>query len=124
MSWFSRLFLRRRIYSDLSEEIQQHLTEKIEALMADGMSRDQAEFAAKRSFGNVTRIEESAREAVYSSSARQCWVSIEFRSNGFQGRQLRADVDPVHLADSKDQEWLGRTRSFRRIGMVVDDRLR
>jgi len=63
MSWFRRLFLRRRIYSDLSEEIQQHLTEKMEALMAEGMSRDQAEYAAKRAFGNVTRIEESARKA-------------------------------------------------------------
>lgn len=63
MSWFNRLFMRRRIYSELSEEIQQHLAEKIEALMAEGMSRDQAEYAAKRAFGNVTRIEESAREA-------------------------------------------------------------
>jgi uncharacterized protein YoaH (UPF0181 family) len=36
MSWFSRFFLRRRIYSDLSEEIQQHLSEKVEALMAEG----------------------------------------------------------------------------------------
>ena len=62
MPWFSRLFLRRRIYSDLSEEIQQHLSEKIEALMSEGMSRDEAEHAAKRAFGNVTRIEESGRE--------------------------------------------------------------
>jgi predicted permease len=62
MSWFS-LFMRRRIFSDISEEIQQHLTEKIEALIAEGMSRDQAEHEAKRAFGNVTRIEESAREA-------------------------------------------------------------
>ena len=51
MSWFSRLFLRRQIYSDLAEEIQQHLSEKIEALMAEGMSRDEAEHAAKRAFG-------------------------------------------------------------------------
>ena len=63
MSWFSRLFLRRQIYSDLSEEIQQHLSEKIEALMSEGMSRDDAEHAAKRAFGNATRIEESGREA-------------------------------------------------------------
>ena len=63
MSWFSRLFLRRRIYSDLLNEIQQHLTEKIEGLMSEGMSRDEAEHAAKRAFGNVTSIEEAGREA-------------------------------------------------------------
>src|ERR1700757_4761837 len=62
MSFFSRLFMRHRIYSDLSEEIQQHLTENVEAFMAEGMSREEAEHAAKRVFGNVTRIEERGRE--------------------------------------------------------------
>jgi hypothetical protein len=28
MNWFRRLFTPNRIYSDLSEEIEQHLTEK------------------------------------------------------------------------------------------------
>lgn len=63
MNWFMRLFARRRIYSELSEEIQQHLEEKTEILMAEGMSREQAESAAKREFGNTTRIEERGREA-------------------------------------------------------------
>ena len=63
MQWFRQLFTRRSIYRDLSEEIQQHLAEKTEALMAGGMSRKEAEYAAKREFGNVTRIEESGREA-------------------------------------------------------------
>ena len=41
MTWLRQLFTRRQIYSDLSEEIQQHLAEKVEALMAvrpDGQS--------------------------------------------------------------------------------------
>src|ERR1035441_1745904 len=63
MQWFRQLSTRRSIYRDLSEEIQQHLAEKTEALMAGGMSRKEAEYAAKREFGNVTRIEESGREA-------------------------------------------------------------
>jgi len=63
MQWFRQLFTRRSIYRDLSEEIRQHLAEKIEALMAGGMSRQEAEYAAKREFGNVTRTEESGREA-------------------------------------------------------------
>jgi putative ABC transport system permease protein len=62
MNWFRQLFTRRRIFSDLSEEIQQHLLEKTEALMAQGMSRREAEHAAQREFGNVTGIEERCRE--------------------------------------------------------------
>src|SRR5277367_4835549 len=60
--WFKHLWMRRRIYSDLSEEIRQHLDEKAEALMADGMTREEAHHAARRQFGNVTHIQERSRE--------------------------------------------------------------
>ncbi|HEX4022854.1 MAG TPA: ABC transporter permease [Acidobacteriaceae bacterium] len=63
MHWFRQFFTRSRIYSDISEEIQQHLEEKIDALMAEGMSRKEAEHAARREFGNVTQMEERGREA-------------------------------------------------------------
>lgn len=63
MKWLKPLFARRRMYSDLSEEIEQHLAEKTELLMAEGMSREEAAYAAKREFGNLTRIEEQGREA-------------------------------------------------------------
>ncbi|HEY6375277.1 MAG TPA: ABC transporter permease, partial [Edaphobacter sp.] len=54
---------RRRMYRDLEDEIQQHLAEKTDALMAEGMSRKSAEHAAKREFGNVTTTKERSREA-------------------------------------------------------------
>src|SRR5580698_898756 len=63
MNWLRALFARRGIYADLSEEIEQHLGEKIEALVADGMSRPEATSKARREFGNVTRTEERGREA-------------------------------------------------------------
>lgn len=63
MNWFRQLFARRQIYNDLSEEIHQHIAEKVEALIASGMSRREAEYKAKREFGNVARIEQSGREA-------------------------------------------------------------
>jgi predicted permease len=62
-NWFRPLFARRRIYDDLSEEIRQHIAEKVEALIASGMSHREAEYQAKREFGNVARIEQSGREA-------------------------------------------------------------
>jgi putative ABC transport system permease protein len=54
--------MRRRRYEELSETIREHLDEKIADLMDRGMSREQAESAARREFGNVTRIEERSRE--------------------------------------------------------------
>jgi len=70
MNWFEQLFSRRRLYNDLSEEIQAHLEEKIEELVASGMPRKEATAAARREFGNVTLIEEDGR-------ALWRWPSIE-----------------------------------------------
>jgi len=61
MNWFKQLFSRRRLYNDLSEEIQVYLEEKIEELVATGMPRKEAAAAARREFGNVTLIEEDGR---------------------------------------------------------------
>jgi predicted permease len=61
MSWLRRVFLRRRIYGDLSEEIREHLDEKVEELVEGGMSRKDAEAAARREFGNLTLVEEDGR---------------------------------------------------------------
>ena len=62
MSWWTRLFTRRRMYGDLSDEIRAHLEERVEELVANGMTRKDAEAAARREFGNVMLIEEKGRE--------------------------------------------------------------
>jgi hypothetical protein len=46
----------------LSVSIREHLEEKIEELMDEGMPRTQAEQIAKREFGNVNLVEERSRE--------------------------------------------------------------
>jgi len=46
MNWLKQLFSRRRFYGDLSEEIREHLEEKIEELVASGMPRKEAARAA------------------------------------------------------------------------------
>jgi predicted permease len=63
MSWFERFFSRRKVYAELSEEIREHLEEKIEELVTDGMPRKEAAAAARRAFGNVTLTEEDSRSA-------------------------------------------------------------
>ena len=71
MNWIKQLLYgRHRLYSDLSDEIHEHLAEKIEELVASGMSREEATYAARREFGNATLIEEQGREVWQ-------WPSIE-----------------------------------------------
>lgn len=62
MNWFKQIVARRRLYADLSEEIRQHLEEKIDNLVEAGMSRAEATAAARREFGNVTSLEERSRD--------------------------------------------------------------
>ncbi len=62
MNWLRQLFSRRRLYGDLSEEIREHLEEKVEELVSAGMSREEAAAAARRQFGNMTLTEENGRE--------------------------------------------------------------
>ncbi|WP_058189088.1 ABC transporter permease [Terracidiphilus gabretensis] len=63
MGLFSKLFSRRRRYDDISVSIQEHVAERAEELMAEGMPRAEAEQTARREFGNVTLMEERSREA-------------------------------------------------------------
>jgi predicted permease len=62
MSVFNRLFSRRRRFDDLSASIQEHLEERTDELMEEGIPRQQAEQKARREFGNPTLIEQRSRE--------------------------------------------------------------
>jgi predicted permease len=62
MRFLNRLFNRRRRYDDLSVSIEEHIDERTEELMEEGMGRKEAEQAARREFGNVTLLKERSRE--------------------------------------------------------------
>ncbi|HEY7351262.1 MAG TPA: ABC transporter permease [Terriglobales bacterium] len=70
MSWLTQLPSRRRRYRELSEEIQWHIDEKVDELVADGMPRDEATHAARREFGNLGLLEEKSRDV-------WAWLPIE-----------------------------------------------
>src|SRR6516162_3043872 len=84
MNSFARLFKRRQLYEDLSEEIREHLEEKTNELVDNGMSAEEAALAARREFGNVTVIEERGRETWH-------WLSLEalLADVGYAVRSLR-----------------------------------
>ena len=48
MNWLPDIFRRRKIYGDLAEEMRLHLEERTEQLMSEGLSRKEAEQAARR----------------------------------------------------------------------------
>jgi predicted permease len=62
LSLFSRFFSRNRRYDDIAVSIQEHIDERIDELLEQGMPRDEAERAARREFGNVTLLQERSRE--------------------------------------------------------------
>jgi predicted permease len=73
-----RLFSRRRLYDDLAEEMRGHVEEKTEQLMREGMSREEAEHAARRAFGNSTLHEERGREAWQWPRVESLWADAKF----------------------------------------------
>jgi predicted permease len=63
MSWLEDLFTTRTARdSELSAEIREHLEERVEELVADGMTRSAAAAQARREFGNVALVEEDSRQ--------------------------------------------------------------
>jgi predicted permease len=78
MKWLKQIFSRRSFYHDLSDELQQHLEEKIEELVAAGMPKKEATAAARREFGNVTQVEHESREVWRWPSTEDFLMDIRF----------------------------------------------
>src|SRR5579864_4397779 len=63
MRLLAGFFRRGRRYEDLAVSIEEHIEERSEELMAEGMPRREAEQAARREFGNAALMEQRSREA-------------------------------------------------------------
>lgn len=79
----SILIGRGRFQSELADEMRFHREQLEKELMADGMSPEEAQFAATRQFGNTTRINERSHEVVGFS------FETVAQDLGFALRQLR-----------------------------------
>lgn len=56
------LFRRRRAEADMADEMRFHLEQRAAEYRDDGMTSEEAAYAALRKFGNVNRIQEQARD--------------------------------------------------------------
>ncbi len=63
MSWITQVIAGRRWARDLTREMQEHLAEKTEELVASGMPPEEARLEAQRQFGNPLSLLEESREA-------------------------------------------------------------
>jgi hypothetical protein len=73
---FGRLSGRRRRFEDLSVSIREHIEERTEELVEEGLPRLEAEQQARREFGNVTLIEERSREMWQWTAAEELLVDL------------------------------------------------
>jgi predicted permease len=62
MNWVPDFFRRRRIFDELNEEMRLHLEERVEHLVGEGLSLEEATRQARIAFGNPTVVEERSRE--------------------------------------------------------------
>lgn len=84
MRWIKHLLTRERLYDELSESMREHLDEKVSDLMDGGLSREQAERAARVEFGSVPVIEERSREVWQFATLEALWGDVKFAA-----RQMR-----------------------------------
>ena len=62
MPLLSRLFSRRRRYDDVAVSIQEHIEERTDELIEEGIQPAEAAQRARREFGNPTLLEQRSRE--------------------------------------------------------------
>jgi len=62
MSWLDRLLGKRKQEAELEEEVQNHLQMAAQEHVERGETSTEAEQAARREFGNVGLVKETARE--------------------------------------------------------------
>ena len=98
MNWLKQLFARRRLYRELSEEIQSHLDEKVEELVADGMPREEAMQSARREFGNVGLIEENSREVWTWPSVEEFFFDVRYGLRGLRRNPVFTTVALLTVA--------------------------
>src|SRR5262245_48114229 len=72
------LFFKSKMEEELDEEVRFHLEREIEENIARGMSREEARYAALRSFGGVERVKEERRDARGVRRLEEVWQALHY----------------------------------------------
>jgi predicted permease len=85
---FSRMtgtFRRRRLESELAEELDEHLGRLAERFVQQGMSPEEARYAARRQFGGVTQLQENLRERRGLPQLEIFWRDVRYALRQLRG---------------------------------------
>jgi predicted permease len=69
---------RKRMLDELEQDIREHIEMETQDNIARGMSPEEARYAALRKFGNLTRVQEDAREVWSFVWLEQVWQDVRF----------------------------------------------
>jgi predicted permease len=72
------LVKRRELDRDLDDELQFHLAMREQKLRDQGVAAEEAPYAARRQFGNVTRLKETSRELWGFRSLEILWQDLRY----------------------------------------------
>ena len=72
------MFSRRKHFEELSDEMRSHLEERVEELVAVGIERREAEYRARREFGNFSLTERDGRDVWRWNSVERVWADLKF----------------------------------------------
>lgn len=91
MNWIADRFSRRKLFDDLSEEMRLHLEERVEYLIAEGLSPKEAQRQARIAFGNFAMLEEHSREVWQWPTFESMWTDVRYGfGNSGSLRDLRS----------------------------------
>src|SRR6266545_542519 len=121
MRWWSELkylvrkLNRRRAERELQEEIGAHLEMETQEKIADGLSREEARYAAQRVFGSVALATEDSRAWWGFGRLEELWQDLHYGC--LQRNQRRA----IASAALPQRRWVGNgLGEFTRIGYGAD----
>jgi predicted permease len=85
-AWRRFVFLLRRgqMDRDLAEEMSQHAALKTQKNIVSGMDQDEAQYAAQRQIGNVTRMMEESRQSWGFPALESVWLDIRYGVRGLR----------------------------------------
>ena len=92
------LFRGRSFDRGIDEEFQSHLEMLVDRFTSQGMTRDQAQYAAKRQFGGAAQIKEQLRERHGSALLDSSWGDMRYALRQMRGSPVFAATAIFTLA--------------------------
>jgi predicted permease len=96
--WLRSLLFGRRLDREMRDEMADHLARTVQRMMAQGMTRDEAERAARREFGNLNVLREEARDARGGRRLESLAADVRFALRQFARRPFSTTTMIVVLA--------------------------